>query len=135
MGVATLLILDYYDKLAHLPSVTAHREENDWDEIYRVYGALAPDVRRLNTPDTITDAIDPRMIEENWQKIVEIVRSVPTAADCRAAMHKAGCKLTPDEIGKSPDFIAESFRYHPYMRRRLSLKRVSHMLDLPAEFH
>ena len=134
VGVATLLILDYYDKLARLPAVTAHREENDWDDIYRVYGALAPDVRRLNMPDTITDAIDPRAIEENWDKIVEIVRSVPTAAECRAAMRKAGCKLTPDEIGKSPDFIAESFRYHPYMRRRLSLKRVSHMLDLPENF-
>ena len=56
------------------------------------------------------------------------------AAECRAAMRKAGCKLTPDEIGKSPDFIAESFRYHPYMRRRLSLKRMSHMLDLPENF-
>ena len=134
VGVATLLILDYYDKLARLPAVTAHREENDWDDIYRVYGALAPDVRRLNTPDTITDAIEPHAIEENWGKIVEIVRSVPTAAECRAAMRKAGCKLTPDEIGKSPNFIAESFRYHPYMRRRLSLKRVSHMLDLPENF-
>ena len=134
VGVATLLILDYYDKLARLPAVMAHREENDWDDIYRVYGALAPDVRRLNTPDTITDTIEPRAIEENWGKIVEIVRSVPTAAECRAAMRKAGCKLTPDEIGKSPNFIAESFRYHPYMRRRLSLKRVSHMLDLPENF-
>ena len=91
-------------------------------------------MRRLNTPDTITDAIEPHAIEENWGKIVEIIRSVPTAAECRAAMRKAGCKLTPDEIGKSPDFIAESFRYHPYMRRRLSLKRVSHMLDLPVNF-
>ena len=134
VGVATLLILDYYDKLARLSAVKAHREENDWDDIYRVYGALAPDVRRLNTPDTITDAIDPRAVEENWDEIVEIVRSVPTAAECRAAMRKAGCKLTPDEIGKSPDFIAESFHYHPYMRRRLSLKRVSHMLDLPENF-
>lgn len=134
VGVATLLILDYYDKLARLPAVTAHREVNDWAEIYRVYGALAPDVEKLNTPDTITDAIDPRAIEAHWGEIVQIVRSVPTAAACRAAMQKAGCRLTPDEIGKSPAFIAESFRYHPYMRRRLSLKRVSHMIDLPKNF-
>ena len=134
VGVATLLILDYYNKLAQLPAVTAHREQNDWEEIYRVYGALAPDVQKLNTPDTITDAIDPRDIERHWPEIVQIIRSVPTADECCAAMRKAGCKLTPDEIGKTPAFITESFRYHPYMRRRLSLKRVSHMIDLPKNF-
>ena len=51
--------------------------------------------------------------------------------DCLAAMRQAGCKTTIGEVGKAPDFVEISFRFHPYMRRRLSLKRVSHMLDRP----
>ena len=130
VGVSTLMILQYYEKLAALPSVRAHREENDWDEIYRVYGPLSEDVKKLNTPDTITDTIDPAMIEENWPEIVKIIRSVPSYDDCLTAMRKAGCKCTIEEIGKEKDFVEISFRYHPYMRRRLSLKRVSHMIEL-----
>lgn len=130
VGVTTLLILKYYNELAKLPSVTAHAEQNDWGEIYRVYGALADDVRRLNTPDTITDAIGPKSIEESWGRIVQIVRSVPSYEECLAAMRKAGCKTSIAEVGKDADFVRQSFLYHPYMRRRLSLKRVSHMLEL-----
>jgi len=129
VGVTTLIILRYYEKLAGLTEVHAHRERNNWDEIYRVYGALAEDVRKLNTPDTITDPIDPREIERRWPEIVSIIRSVPSYQDCLDAMKRAGCKTTPEEVGRDRPFVELSFRYHPYMRRRLSLKRVSHMLD------
>ena len=133
VGVTTLMILQYYEKLAQLPQVTAHPEVCNWDEIYSIYGALAPDVRKLNTPDTITDGIDPRHIEACWPEIRQIVRSVPSYEACLAAMRQAGCKTTIQEVGKDPDFVRVSFRFHPYMRRRLSLKRVSHMLELPAD--
>ena len=133
VGVATLMVLQYYEKLAQLRQVTAHPEVCNWDEIYRIYGPLAPDVQKLNTPDTITDGIDPRRIEACWPEIRQIVQSVPSYDACLAAMRRAGCKTTIEEVGKEPDFVNISFRFHPYMRRRLSLKRVSHMLDLPEE--
>lgn len=133
VGVTTLLILEYYQKLAGLTRVQAHPEVCNWDEIYSIYGELAPDVRRLNTPDTITDGIDPCKIEQLWPQIRQIVQSVPSADACRAAMQRAGCRTTPEQVGRDADFTQLSFRYHPYMRRRLSLKRVSHMLQLPPE--
>ena len=129
VGVSTLIMLRYYGELAQKKTVRAHRERNDWDEIYAAYGPLAEDVRKLNTPDTITDPIDPADIEKNWDKIVEIIRSVPTYDECLAAMKQAGCKTTIEEIGKSRAFVAKSFLYHPYMRRRLSLRRVANMID------
>ena len=129
VGVATLMMLRYYNELANREAVTAHREVNDWDEIYASYGALAEDVRRLNTPDTITDPIDPRDVERLWPEIVKIIRSVPSYEECLAAMKQAGCKTTIEEIGKDADFVAKSFRYHPYMRRRLSLRRVANLID------
>ena len=131
VGVTTLIMLRYYEALSRLPQVTAHPEVCNWDEIYRIYGPLAPDVQKLNTPDTITDGIAPRCIEACWPQIRRIVQSVPSYDACLAAMRQAGCKTTIGEVGKAPDFVEISFRFHPYMRRRLSLKRVSHMLDLP----
>ena len=129
VGVATLLMLRYYESLAKRETVSAHREQVDWADVYRAYGPLAEDVRKLNTPDTITDAVDPRMLERCWPQIREIVHSVPDYETCRAAMVAAGCKTTIEEVGKRPDFVAESFRYHPFMRRRLSLRRLANLLD------
>ena len=129
VGVTTLIMLRYYQELANKQTVRAHREHNDWEEIYADYGPLAEDVRRLNTPDTITDPIDPAEIERLWPKIVEIIRSVPSYDQCLAAMKQAGCKTTIEEVGKSSAFVARSFMYHPYMRRRLSLRRVANLID------
>lgn len=129
VGVATLLTLREYEALAGRETVTAHPEVNDWDAVYRAYGPLAGDVRKLNTPDTITDGIEPRVIEEKWPEIRAIVRSVPDYDACYRAMKAAGCKTTIAEIGKDPAFVAESLLYHPYMRRRLSLRRLAQMVD------
>ena len=90
-------------------------------------------MKKAKNADTITDGIDPRRIEACWPEIRRIVQSVPSYDACLAAMRRAGCKTTIEEVGKEPDFVNISFRFHPYMRRRLSLKRVSHMLDLPEE--
>jgi len=128
VGVATLMMLAYYNKLAEKQSVQAHKEENDWQEIYDNYGALVEDVRKLNTPDTITDPIDPRDVERLWPEIVRIIRSVPDYETCLRAMKQAGCKTTIEEIGKDAAFVEKSFRYHPYMRRRLSLRRVANLI-------
>ena len=129
VGVTTLIMLRYYNELATKTAIRAHKEQNDWNEIYADYGPLAEDVRRLNTPDTITDGIDPEKLEQLWPQIVDIVRSVPSYEECLEAMKKAGCKTTIEEVGKNRAFVARSFLYHPYMRRRLSLRRVSNMID------
>lgn len=128
VGVATLIMLEYYNRLAERSTVKAQKEINDWADIFESYGALAEDVRKLNTPDTITDPIDPADVERLWPEIVRIIRSVPDYETCLQAMKKAGCKTTIAEIGKDPDFVAKSLRYHPYMRRRLSLRRVANLL-------
>jgi glycerol-1-phosphate dehydrogenase [NAD(P)+] len=129
VGVSTLMIIEFYEKLGNLKKVVAHKEVNDWDKIYRVYGKLADDVKKLNTPDTITDPINPKDIEDNWDKIVEIIKSVPTYQECLSAMKAAGCAITIDDIGKEKAFVEEGFKYHPYMRRRLSLLRLSNLID------
>lgn len=129
VGVATLLIMEEYERLASLERVKAHRETPDWDAIYADYGVLADEVRALNTPDTITDSVDPRDIERNWDKIRDIVKSVPTRAEIYAAMKKAGCVTDCAEVEVSQSLKERGLKYHPFMRRRLSLMRLKNMLE------
>ena len=128
VGVATLLIMDLYGKLYEMKTVKCDREVNDWEDILSAYGDLKGEVIKLNTPDTITDGIDPRDVEKKWGEIRKIIAGVPTEKEIRAAMIKAGCPTTCEEIGVSKELKEEGLKYHPYMRRRLSLRRISNMI-------
>ena len=110
-----------------IPWMTANA--SIWNAVYAAYGDLKDEVIKLNTPDTITDEIEPAVIEENWQKIREIARSVPNAGEIRAAMKKAGCAMTNEDIAVSDELRDLGLEYHPYMRRRLSLRRLANMID------
>ncbi len=130
VGVMTLLLLKAYDEVLTKDSVRFFREKNDWQDIEKIYGDLAPDMKRLNLPDTITDSIDPTEIEKHFDEIKDIIRSVPSYEDVLERMKRAGCKTTYQEIGKSKELIKEAFLYHPYMRRRLSLRRLLNMTNI-----
>ena len=129
VGVATLLIMEEYEKLYKKESVKAHPEVIDWQDVYTHYGQLKDEVIKLNTPDTITDGINPKDIEEKWQKIREIIASVPSREQMLDAMKRAGAVTTVEEIAVSEQLKEEGLKYHPYMRKRMSLKRLSYMID------
>ena len=129
VGVATLLIMEKYQKLLSLESVKAKKEVIDWQDVYENYGELKDEVIKLNTPDTITDGIDPKDIEKKWQKIREIIASVPSYEQIQSAMERAGAVTTVEEIAVSEKLKEQGLKYHPYMRRRLSLYRLSYMID------
>lgn len=128
VGVTTLIVLKYYKQLAGMQHPKFQKEKVDWNDVYAAYGALADDVKKINANGTSTDGVAPGFCEKNWDKIVEIVNGVPDAEEVEAAMKKAGCKLTAEEIGKSPEFMAKAWKYHPYMRNRLSLRRLADMI-------
>ena len=128
VGVATLLIMEFYGELLKKESVKCHREINDWEDIFSAYGELKDEVIKLNTPDTITDSIAPEVVEKNWGKIREIISSVPTAKEIRTAMIRAGAPTTAGEIKVSEELKEQGLKYHPYMRRRLSLYRLANMI-------
>jgi len=129
IGVCTLEMLKYYQSLADLPSVHTHKENPDWDAIYAFYGSMADDVRGLNCPDNIVDAVDPENLRRLWPQIREIIHSVPDYEFCRSAMERAGCKITIADIGKSEAFFEDCTKYSPYMRKRLTLLRLKDMIS------
>lgn len=128
VGVLTLKMIEYYNTLAERESITAKREQVDWAEIYGFYGEMADDIKKFNQPKTVTDEVDPKKLEEKWQEIRKIIRSVPDYGQVYSAMKKAGCKLTSEDIGKPRRLVEDCIKYSPYMRYRLTLLRLRDMI-------
>lgn len=128
VGVCTLLMLQYYNELAKKEVIHPHKEHVDWDQVYTVYQGMEEDVKKANTPDTITDLVDPKLLAEKWSEIRDIIHSVPSYEQCREAMKKAGCKLTVEDIEKPQSLVDTCVKYSPFMRRRLTILRLQEML-------
>ncbi len=128
VGVATLEVLKYYNELAKITEIDVKKDSPKWDEIYSFYGSMAEEVKKVNTPNTITDLVDLKKLKESWGEIRKIIKSVPSYEECKSAMQKAGCKITVKDIGKSEKLFSDCFKYSPYMRRRLTLLRLKDMI-------
>ena len=68
------------------------------------------------------------MLKEKWGEIKKIIRSVPSYDECKAAMLKAGCKITVEDIEKPQTLFDNCVKYSPYMRKRLTLLRMKDMI-------
>ncbi len=130
VGVCTLEMLEFYGKLAENEAVTGVHEEVDWEKVFSVYGDMADDVKKLNFPENIVDGVNPADITENWQKIREIIGSVPSYKEVKAAMICAGCKITVEDIEKKQEYFDLCVKYSPYMRKRLTLLRLRNMIKV-----
>ncbi len=127
VGVCTLEMLKYYNELAKIESIDTRLEKVDWDDVYKWFGPMADDVKKLNEP-TITEKVDPKLLKELWPEIREIIKSVPDYETCKEAMIKAGCKITIEDIGKTQKFYDDCLKYSPFMRYRLTLLRMKDMI-------
>ncbi len=132
VGVATLVVADIYHKLTKIDKVNAHPEHIDWDDVKEHYGPeLTPDMMKLNTPDTIVDEIDPRLVTEKWDEIRQIIKDeIPPVERLRELFALAHAATTPEEIAVSPDLFRDGIRYHIFMRRRVTIMRVLPMADI-----
>jgi glycerol-1-phosphate dehydrogenase [NAD(P)+] len=129
VGVCTLEMLKYYNELANC-DIKAKREEVDWEDVYDFYGNMADDVRRLNEPENVIDDVDEKELEARWSEIKKIIQSVPDYETCKAAMIRAGCKITVEDIGKRQSLFDDCVKYSPYMRKRLTLLRMKDMIEI-----
>ncbi len=129
VGVCTLEMLKYYNELAK-HDINAKREAVDWADVYAFYGNMADDVRRLNEPENVIDDVDEKELEARWREIKKIIQSVPDYETCKAAMIRAGCKITVEDIGKSQSLFDDCVKYSPYMRKRLTLLRMKDMIEV-----
>ena len=130
VGVCTLEMLKYYGELARHSEIEAVKENVNWNEVYDFYGFMADDIKKVNHPENIVDAVEPQKIKDSWDNIVKTIKSMPSYEKCKLAMEKAGCKITTDDIKKDRAFFNKCVKYSPYMRKRLTLLRLKDMIIL-----
>ncbi len=128
VGVCTLEMLKYYNTLAEKEEISTKYEDVCWEDVYKFYGPLADDVKKLHTPTDIIDSVDPEKLRENWKEIVDAIKSVPSYEECKKAMEKAECKITVSDIGKDETLFKNCVKYSPYMRKRITLLRLKDMI-------
>ncbi len=128
IGVCSLAMLQYYHALADVNDMETQDEVVNWEDVYRFYGNLADEVKKLNHPENIIDEVDKEDLKAKWPAIIKIIRSVPDYETCLDAMKRAGCKITVEDIQKERSFFNDCVAYSPYMRKRLTLLRLKNML-------
>lgn len=132
VGVATLIVAKAYHNLTKIDKVKAHKEDPDWADIQAHYGPeLTPDMMKLNLPHTVTDEIDPKLVEEKWGELIQIIKDeIPPYETLLELYKKAGAVTTGKDIAVSDQLFDDGIRYHIYMRRRVTIARVLPMVDI-----
>ena len=136
IGVAALMITRmYYDLIRSADPVRFGEDETDWARVFAAYGsAFADNIRACNSP-TVTADTSADILRSNWDMICAAVgEEMPDAASLEAALLSAGCAVTPQEIDVPPELALSGLRYHPYMRRRMTLSRLVPMLRCPTDY-
>lgn len=130
VGVATLYLCRLYHALAELKEIEARRDEIDFDDLRRVFGDnFYGSVEKINTP-SVTAEVTPESLAQNWESIRRIIREeVPSPDTMLRMMHNAGAAATPEEIAVSPSLARDGYRYHAYLRHRITLSRLVPMIQ------
>ncbi len=131
VGVATLMIAKVYHKIANMSCISAHKENLDWNKVKAAYGPnLVDEMMTLNTP-TITEEVDPKVIEEKWDVICKAIKDeIPSLETLRSYYEQAGACTDIESIGVTKALCDEGLVYHPFMRKRINMTRLMPMMDL-----
>jgi glycerol-1-phosphate dehydrogenase [NAD(P)+] len=128
VGISTLYLTRLYHALANMEEIECFPHKIDFYDLKRVIGDnFINDVIKINSP-SVTDDIDPKLIENNWHNIRKIVKEeLPTPEQMLHLMKLANCATTPLEADIDNDLARNAMTYHPYLRHRLTL---SHLVPL-----
>ena len=138
VSVATLLVLEEYKRIAAaIAQGRCHAQpyENEDEELMEeTFGrkGLLEEIRKENEPELLK-SISPQHLEKCLKGIEEILDELPSEQDMFHMLEKAGCAKTVYDIGLDEAAVLPSLRLAPYTRRRLSLLRISKMLEIRGE--
>ena len=92
-----------------------------------------PEVINYNTPDTIANEIDLSLLEEKWEEIKRIiVEEIPPVEELKRLYALAGAVTSGKDIEVDDELFDLGVKYHPYMRKRVTLMRLLPLLSIDA---
>lgn len=93
---------------------------------------LLEEIRKENEPEILRE-IQPAHLEACLPQIAEIIDELPDEQELFHMLEKVDCARTVYDIGLDEAVILPSLRLAPYTRKRLSLLRISKMLEIRGE--
>ena len=136
VSVGTMLVLKTYKKIAKaIRKGMCHAkpfEAADMQLLEDTFGkkGLLQSVLDENGKELLED-VEPAKLERHLTDIADIIEELPDEVEMLHMLEKAGCKKTVYEIGLDENIISISLKLAPYVRRRLSLLRISNrMLEI-----
>jgi glycerol-1-phosphate dehydrogenase [NAD(P)+] len=127
VGVSTLLVLNEYKRLAMRDLRYITRSGRFTREYLEpVYGALTGGIIDENTPDPFAGITEER-VAECVPALRELIGKLPDAGFICRYLKSCGAKTTLTEIGlpDTESFIKLSLQYAPFVRRRLTLLKLT----------
>ena len=131
VGVATMMLVDLYHKLAELPNIGFCEDTIDWDAVYRGYGEQFVDyVKAMNIPSA-TENVTPEKLQAAWPEICKIVKEeLPTYEELLNIMERAGAATHCPQIDVEKPLAWDGLDYHTFMRHKITLSRLLYMTNV-----
>lgn len=137
--IAVLMLAEELKKIvpdfSHARKHAAAYNESAWEkEIRRAYGPAADEIILLekkaqkNSPEKVLQRID--RMETNWENIVALLESLPSAEDLYHTLRIIGCPATPEEINIDAATLKDTFLYCKEVRPRYTIFQTLYDLDL-----
>ena len=133
VGVATLLISEYYHKLIKTEKIDTRVKNYAFpseEELRLFYGDdLVQPILNENKDDCM-NGVTPEKLIEIWPKIRAIVTEIPLKQDLLPLYEKIGMKAALSDIQVPEDRADLLFEYSPTVRNRMTLMRIRRMIAL-----
>lgn len=128
VGVGTILCAEaYHEMAAKTPRAKAFAPlDPGW--IREKFGPLADGILKENENDVL-GTFDPQTIADRWEKVVDIIHTIPTAEALDSLFADIGAKRTLADIGIDPALKPEILAISAAIRNRLTLARMRRVLD------
>lgn len=136
VGLGLLIVTDYYKKLGYAirhKKVTVKSETAKGLEmslLEHTFGkkGLLEGILTENTPNPLED-IDLEELEAQLPEIEDLIDDLPDADDMYAKLHDAGCVHEISSLGIEKEKAELTLQSSPYVRNRLTLLRLSKLLE------
>ena len=137
VGVGTLMIAKLYNDIADgkFGEPVFQEDYVNWDKVYAAYGpGFKSMLDRLNNP-SVTDRTSPEILKKHWPDICSLLKEeLPSYEEFLKLMEAAGAVTTLEGIEVDRQMALDSLEFHSYMRYRINLSRLLHMLGFKPDY-
>lgn len=128
VGVGTLIACSEYHRLKNCNLKWKDYHQASCDYIKDMFGERLSDAIIAENSDDCALSVNAKLIEEKWDKICDIINTVPTYNELIEKYEILGVKSNLGDIGVPEEKLDSLMEYSPLVRNRLTLMRLRRAL-------